>query len=410
MKMHHCRITASTIALLVHLPLQPHAPAFFASATKSVDSDSGDIVHHEHHPHLMGGAYGNGLRKKRYSYYDIDSIIEARDSRHDDNDKAASQQQPRRRPNKPGSVGNGNNYKTRQRPRRPGNNRPGRRPTPRDEIKAKRKEEKKKRNKQLANKNNKPNNSRPNRPGRPNTRPNNNNKPNRVPSKPSASSFGSNNSNNRPNDSGSGRDNGGGGGGNNKLSSTAQKAISTLSSISSTIDNSLFQYQAPGGGWEPSTIYKHAGLDKGLRVMNSQGVAGMTFYLGEDDNSALKRRRELVEGESSGDREQFEGESSEELGAGDDEEVGERVHRVLGGDDAYIYGLVNVAAFLAQSMKETIKYNGKFVLSTRCVHMVCAIFCHSFIYLVTMFDCAIQLDVAHVTCLVLLSLALSAPE
>ena len=88
--------------------------------------------------------------------------------------------------------------------------------------------------------------------------------------------------------------------------------------------------------------------------MNSQGVAGMTFYLGEDENSALKRRRrrELVEGEeSSGGGEPFDG-----------EEEDDRVQRELGGDDAYIYGLVNVAAFLAQSMKETIKYNGKFCI------------------------------------------------
>ena len=44
--------------------------------------------------------------------------------------------------------------------------------------------------------------------------------------------------------------------------------------------------------------------------MNSQGVAGMYFYLGDNN-----------------------------------------------GEKGYQYGLTNVAAFLAQSMKETIKYN-----------------------------------------------------
>ena len=37
----------------------------------------------------------------------------------------------------------------------------------------------------------------------------------------------------------------------------------------------------------PSTIYKHEGLLKGLAIMNDLGVAGMTFYLG-DDSKGLK--------------------------------------------------------------------------------------------------------------------------
>ena len=63
--------------------------------------------------------------------------------------------------------------------------------------------------------------------------------------------------------------------------------------------------------WLPSTIYNHAGLSKGLEIMNTQGVAGMFYYLGK-------------EGEWETDS---------------------------------LYRLTNVATFLVQSMKETIKYD-----------------------------------------------------
>lgn len=59
----------------------------------------------------------------------------------------------------------------------------------------------------------------------------------------------------------------------------------------------------------PSSVYKYDGLAKGLKLMNSKGVAGMKYYLGD------------------------------------------------GSSKGHEYGLVNVAAFLAQSMKETIKYD-----------------------------------------------------
>lgn len=95
-----------------------------------------------------------------------------------------------------------------------------------------------------------------------------------------------------------------------KISNTpaAKEVFKILSSKSSYIDNKLFLYESPADGWIPSTIYKSDGLRKGLEVMNEKGVNGMYFYLGGD-----------------------------------------------GSDKEYKYGLVNVAAFLAQSMKETIK-------------------------------------------------------
>jgi len=98
-------------------------------------------------------------------------------------------------------------------------------------------------------------------------------------------------------------------------SSPASQVLHILSSKSTTIDTKLFLYETPGGGWEPSTIYNQDGLSKGLQIMNSRGVAGMHYYLGDKGSSSSNS------------------------------------------NDEYKYGLTNVAAFLAQSMKETIKYN-----------------------------------------------------
>ena len=82
-----------------------------------------------------------------------------------------------------------------------------------------------------------------------------------------------------------------------------------LSASREGINNNLFLYETPTGGWEPSTIYRYDGLAKALRVMYEDGVNGQYFYVGEE------------------------------------------------GKDGHVYGLVNIAAFLAQSMKETIRYD-----------------------------------------------------
>ena len=76
------------------------------------------------------------------------------------------------------------------------------------------------------------------------------------------------------------------------------------------INNKLFVYQSGWSDWLPSTIYQFDGFMAGLRLMYLEGVGGQTFYLGED----------------------------------------------VGGVQGVKVGLVNIAAFLAQSMKETIKY------------------------------------------------------
>jgi hypothetical protein len=69
----------------------------------------------------------------------------------------------------------------------------------------------------------------------------------------------------------------------------------------------VFQYQTPSGGWLPSTLYTWKDMIAGVKIMATQGVGKMKLFVGEGQN--------------------------------------------------YKYGLVNLAAFLGQSMKETIMYN-----------------------------------------------------
>jgi len=64
----------------------------------------------------------------------------------------------------------------------------------------------------------------------------------------------------------------------------------------------------------PSPIYRYEGVIAGLKIMFEDGVAGKQFYLGDD--------------EKSGD-----------------------------GKSCHLYSLANIAAFIGQSMKETIHYN-----------------------------------------------------
>ena len=87
---------------------------------------------------------------------------------------------------------------------------------------------------------------------------------------------------------------------------TAQTVFDILHSKSAPIDNELFLYQ----GKAPSNVYRYSGFISGLQVMVENGVAGKHFYLGNDNP-----------------------------------------------ENGYWYGLVNIAAFLGQSMKETIQYD-----------------------------------------------------
>ena len=83
-----------------------------------------------------------------------------------------------------------------------------------------------------------------------------------------------------------------------------------MDSAKDEIDNKLFLYQTPGYQWIPSSVYRYDDFKDSLYVMATEGVAGKKFYIGEPDV-----------------------------------------------DNGHVYGLVNIAAFLAQSMKETIKYD-----------------------------------------------------
>jgi hypothetical protein len=83
----------------------------------------------------------------------------------------------------------------------------------------------------------------------------------------------------------------------------------TLETSKEAVDNDLFLYQTPDFQWIPSTIYRYTDFFESLYIMATEGVAGKTFYIGEDVQNG------------------------------------------------HVYGLVNIAAFLAQSMKETIQYD-----------------------------------------------------
>jgi hypothetical protein len=102
-----------------------------------------------------------------------------------------------------------------------------------------------------------------------------------------------------------------------------------LTQVKDGIDNKLFLYQTPSSQWEPSTVYRYDDFLESLKVMSTTPVANKKFYIGEDVTNG------------------------------------------------HVYGMVNIAAFLAQSMKETIKYDacdenswdlvgGKYPLSNAC--------------------------------------------
>ena len=85
--------------------------------------------------------------------------------------------------------------------------------------------------------------------------------------------------------------------------------IQSLDMVKSEIDSKLFLYQTPAFQWIPSTVYRYDDFRESLNIMAEEGVAGKTFYIGEDI------------------------------------------------ENGHVYGMVNIAAFLAQSMKETIQYD-----------------------------------------------------
>ncbi|WP_408901094.1 cellulose-binding domain-containing protein [Photobacterium piscicola] len=98
-----------------------------------------------------------------------------------------------------------------------------------------------------------------------------------------------------------------------KGSLTRIEALNTeLTNASDVMDNEAFLYETPQSQWVPSTVYKWNDFLDGLNAMHNIGVAGNKFWLLTDE-----------------------------------------------ADDAtnIIYAKVAIAAFLAQSMQETIRYN-----------------------------------------------------
>ena len=87
-----------------------------------------------------------------------------------------------------------------------------------------------------------------------------------------------------------------------KNAETTQKVYEALEQVKDIVDLELFLYETPLGKWEESSVYRFSGLKGGLEVMHEVGVADSYIYLGD------------------------------------------------GSDTGHIIGLVNVAAFLAQSM------------------------------------------------------------
>ncbi|CAE6930411.1 Cellulose-binding domain [Vibrio sp. B1REV9] len=85
-----------------------------------------------------------------------------------------------------------------------------------------------------------------------------------------------------------------------------------LAAAENAMDNEAFLYETPSNGWVPSTVYKWNDFLDGLNAMHNIGVAGNKFWLMDenvDDATNIK------------------------------------------------YAKVAIAAFLAQSMQETIRYN-----------------------------------------------------
>jgi len=82
--------------------------------------------------------------------------------------------------------------------------------------------------------------------------------------------------------------------------------------IKDVINTELFLYETPDMQWLPSTVYRFDGFFDGLQVMYKDGVNGNKVYMGENDPAC---------------------------------------------SHCHMYGIVNVAAFLAQAMKETIRYD-----------------------------------------------------
>lgn len=93
-------------------------------------------------------------------------------------------------------------------------------------------------------------------------------------------------------------------------SGTLLELLKVLESHQDGIDSKLFLHNDPSRGWVKSSVYHFSDFHAGLIAMATRGVANKRLYIGEENV-----------------------------------------------ENGHVYGLVNVAAFIAQSMKETIEYD-----------------------------------------------------
>eukprot|EP00804_Cyclotella_cryptica_P027711 CCRYP_010316-RB/>CCRYP_010316-RB protein AED:0.11 eAED:0.11 QI:0/0.66/0.57/1/0.66/0.57/7/100/1125 len=105
------------------------------------------------------------------------------------------------------------------------------------------------------------------------------------------------------------------------ISTRVEEALLTIQQV---IDTQIFLYETPLSEWIPSTVYRFQGFFEGLKIMHTVGVAGKKIYMGRP--------------------------SGEEDTTGSGDAAEDCPH-------CFMYGLVNIAAFLAQAMKETIRYD-----------------------------------------------------
>lgn len=80
-----------------------------------------------------------------------------------------------------------------------------------------------------------------------------------------------------------------------------------IQALQNADSDGVFQYQKPDSSWAPSTLYQWDDMIEGVRIMATTGIGDQKLYIGEGGN--------------------------------------------------FNYGLVNIAGFLGQCMKETIMYN-----------------------------------------------------
>lgn len=131
--------------------------------------------------------------------------------------------------------------------------------------------------------------------------------------------------------------------GSSTISSVGVKAVEeTFRAMKDKFNDELFLYETPLMEWVPSSVYRFDDFMDGLNVMHSQGIAGKKVC-----------------------RESLMGDDSSMLLFLSTTRLIFAPQLYMGGDcgHCHMYGLINVAAFLAQAMKETSEFSMLTVLT-----------------------------------------------